>query len=266
MTKVERVVTALQGKTPDMVPFIINTMMIGVQEALVGHKITEPTYTGMNNAGWIGKPGDKAEVVPALTITPETANILGLDAIQIQVLPPMFASTVVSDGVLCITGGLIDGADAFAAIQMPDPDDEKLLRSVEKMIEQYKGDYALGARVRLCASPSLNSIGLENTSYFYADGDDTLIKTVEMYADWSRKLNKNLSELDFDFFWAFDDIAFTSSLLITPDMFREIFKENMKKAAQTITKPWIYHSDGNYKVVLDDIVDIEPMLLLMISL
>jgi uroporphyrinogen decarboxylase len=239
-----------------MVPFIFNTVMIKVQESLVGHKISEPTYTGINNAGWVGKPGDKAEVVPALTVTPETATILGLDAIQIQVLPPLFASSVVSDGVLCISGGLIESAEALAAVRLPDPDDDGLLRSVENMIKQYKGDFAMGARVRLCASPAINSIGMENISMFYADEDDTLPKTVEMYADWSRRMNKNLSELDFDFFWTFDDIAFSSNLLISPAMFREIFKDNMKKAASTITKPWIYHSDGNYQVVLDDIIDI----------
>ena len=30
----------------------------------------------------------------------------------------------------------------------------------------------------------------------------------------------------------------------------------MRKAASTVSKPWIFHSDGNYKVVLDDIIDI----------
>ena len=62
--------------------------------------------------------------------------------------------------------------------------------------------------------------------------------------------------MDFDFFWAFDDIAYTSNMLISPKMFREIFKENMKKAASAISKPWIYHSDGNYQAVLDDIIEI----------
>jgi len=91
---------------------------------------------------------------------------------------------------------------------------------------------------------------------FYADEDETLTKTIEMFTDYSRRLNKNLSELDFDFFWCFDDIAFSTSMLLSPSMFRELFKDNMKKAAAAITKPWIYHSDGNYQAVLDDIVEI----------
>jgi len=256
MTKAERVTAALSGGIPDMVPFILNTVMVSVQEALAGRAITEPTYNGMNNAGWVGRPGDKALVEPALTVTPETAALLGLDAIQIQVLPPLFAQTAVRDGVLCISGGLIEDAGALAAVELPDPDDITLLRNVEEMIKRYKGDFALGARIRLCASPSIMSLGIENLSLMYADGDETLFKTVEMYSAWSERMNKNLSELDFDFFWAFDDIAFTTSMLVSPDMFREVFKEPMRKAASAIGKPWIYHSDGNYRAVLEDIVDI----------
>ena len=256
MTKIERVTTALKGGTPDKVPFLLNTVMQGVQERILGREIHDPTYTGMNNAGWLGGLTDKAEVVPALTVVPEVADIMGLDGIQIQVLPPMFVNWAVVNGDACISGGLIDGEEALSKIQMPDPDDEALLRSVEDMIKRYKGDYAMGARIRLGASPSILSMGMENIANFYADEDETLPRTVEMYTDWSRRMNKNLSELDFDYFWAFDDIAFTSNLLLSPGIFREFFKDNMKKAADPITKPWIYHSDGNYKIVLDDIVDI----------
>ena len=256
MQNAERVVTALKGGKPDKVPFILNTVMINVQEQIVRHKIEEPTYNGLNNAGWLGSPAENAQVVPALTVIPEAAKKIGLDAIQIQVLPPMFLNWVVKDGDACVSQGLIDGENALRQIQMPDPDDEKLLKSVDEMIKRYKGDFAMGARIRLGVSPALLSMGMENIAAFYADEDETLPRTIEMFTDWSRRMNKNLSELDFDFFWAFDDVAFTSSLLISPDMFRKFFKDNMKKAASTISKPWIYHSDGNYQLLLDDIVDI----------
>ncbi|MBE6884512.1 MAG: hypothetical protein E7487_07895 [Ruminococcaceae bacterium] len=256
MTKAERIQTALKGGIPDKVPFLLNTVMQGIQERIVGHEITEPTYTGMNNAGWLGSPENVPEVVPALTVVPEVAEKLGLDGIQIQVLPPMFVDWVVRDGVACISHGLIEDEDVLKKIKMPDPDDEKLYKGIEEMIKRYKGDFAMGARIRLGASPAILSMGIENMAMFYADEDDTLPRTVEMYTEWSRKVTKNLCELDFDYFWAFDDIAFSSNLLLSPSMFRECFKDNMKKAADAINQPWIYHSDGNYSVVLDDIIDI----------
>ena len=256
MNKPERIIAALTGKKPDMVPYIYNTMMKGIQQRIVKHEINEPTVDGLNITGWIGPPAEGGQVVPSLTAAPAVAALLNLDSIQIQVLPPIYAGVVISEGNACVAHGLIDSAEALESIRMPDPDDEKLLRSVEEMIKRYKGDFAMGARVRLGASPSILSMGMENISMFYADEDDTLIKTVEMFTAWSRRMNRNLSGMDFDFFWAFDDIAYTSNMLMSPSMFREVFKENMKKAASAITKPWIYHSDGNYQSVLDDIIEI----------
>ena len=256
MNRVGRVITALCGGIPDKVPYMYGSMTKGIQERIIGRTIDDPVADGMNIAGWLGAPGEQAEVVPLLSAVPEVASKLNMDAIEIQILPPLFTEYVTDHGIASLTRGLIDCAEAFAAAKMPDPDDEKLLRAIEDMISCYKGDFALGARVRLGASASILSMGIENLSMFYADEDDTLFKTVEMYTDWSCRMNRNLSELDFDFFWCFDDIAFTTSLLISPAMFREIFKAPMKKAADAIGRPWIFHSDGNYELVMNDIIDL----------
>jgi len=258
MNKVERVVTALLGKTPDMVPYIYNTMHREVQEEILGREINDPVVDGQSVTGWLGAPGEKAEVIPALSAIPEVATKLGLDGIEIQVLPPIFCKYVHKGKDKIVTAGLIDSAEALekALASMPDPDDEKLLGNISDLIRQSKGDLAMGARIRLGASPTILSVGLENLALLYAEEDDTLQRTIEMYTGWSRAMNKNLSELDFDFFWCFDDIAFTSSLLISPSMFRELFKEQMKNAADVITRPLIFHSDGDYSAVLDDVIEI----------
>ena len=256
MNKAERVITALRGGIPDKVPFMYGSMMKGIQERIIGRSIDDPVADGLNVTGWLGAPGEKAEALPLLTAVPEVAKKLNMDAVEIQVLPPIFTEYVTDHGTASLTRGLINCAEALSAAEMPDPDDEKLMRVIEGMIREYKGDFALGARVRLGASSSLLSMGIENLSMFYADEDDTLLKTVEMYTDWSRRINRNLSELDFDFFWCFDDIAFTTSMLISPAMFREIFKEPIRKAANAIRRPWIFHSDGNYELIMDDIIEL----------
>jgi len=258
MNKVERITAALTGKLPDMVPYMYNTMMRSVQEKILGREISDPTVDGLNITGWLGAPGDEAEVVPSLSAIPDVAGKLGMDAIEIQILPPVFCEYVIKDQNAFVTTGLIDSEEALnkAVASMPDPDDERVLRTTEEIIKKYKGDLAMGARIRLGASPTILSMGLENLAVFYAEEDETLPKTIEMYTQWSRRMNKNLSELDFDFFWTFDDIAFSTAMLISPAMFRELFKNPLKRAAGTIATPWIYHSDGNYQAVLDDIIEI----------
>ena len=258
MDKTGRIIAALARKTPDMVPYIYNTMFRGIQEKIIGREITDPIVDGANVTGWLGAPGEKAEVIPSLSAIPEVAEKLGLDALEIQVLPPVFCKFVTQGADKFVTTGLIDSEEALdkAAASMPDPDDEKLLGGISEIIRRYKGDFAMGARIRLGASPTILSMGLENLAIFYAEEDDTLQRTIEMYTGWSRRMNKNLCELDFDFFWCFDDIAFSTSMLLSPAMFRELFKGPMKSAADAIGVPFIFHSDGNYQAVLDDIIDI----------
>lgn len=256
MNKKERVLTALNGNTPDMVPYMYNTVMSGVQEKIIGRKITTPVVDGMNITGWLGSINEKPEVIPSLTVEPEVAKILNLDAIGIQILPPLFVDTVTHDNTLSVSGGQIVDSKALKKVTMPDPDDEKLFRSIEEMIKLYKGDFALYARVRLGAASTILSMGMDNLSYCLVDDEDAVYGTIEMYTEWNKKLFKNLCELDFDFFWSFDDIAYGAGLLFSPSTFKKYFKPYMKSAASAIKRPFIFHSDGNLTSVLDDIIEI----------
>jgi len=51
MNKVDRIIAALTGKTPDMIPYMYNTMMRGIQEKIIGRVITEPTVDRLNVTG-----------------------------------------------------------------------------------------------------------------------------------------------------------------------------------------------------------------------
>jgi len=259
MTKKERVLCALAGGTPDCVPYMYNTVMSAVQENILEREIDvarEPVVDGFNITGWIGDISETPTVTPSLTILPDAAQKLNLDAIGIQVLPPLFANAINNENGRHIHGGqLIDG-DAFRKIQMPDPDDTMLYREIERMIAQYKQDFAMYARIRLGAASVIQSMGIDNLAYCLADEEETVAEIIAMYTDWSRRVSKNLCELDFDFFWCFDDIAFSTSMLISPSTFREYFKDALKHAASGISRPFIFHSDGDLSDVLDDIIDI----------
>lgn len=256
MIKPQRVTTALNGGMPNVVPYMYNTMMKGIQERILGHEITEPTVDGMNITGWLGNLDETPKVEPVLTAVPEVAEKLGMDSIQLQILPPLYVDKVISSGEACVAGGQLTSLEALKKAALPDPDDEQLMNRISSMIDRYKGDFAMGARVRLGASSTIMSMGMEAIAYSMIDEDGLLERVLEMYTGWSKRLLKNLCELDFDFVWCFDDIAYTTGLMMSPDTFRRYFKQPMKDAASSITVPWIFHSDGDYSLVLDDIVDI----------
>lgn len=259
MKKAERFLTAVKGGTPDKVPYALISLYQNVQEAILGHEITLPVYNGLNNAGWLGSPDEKALVEPVFCCIPETAEKLNLDAMTIQVIPPMFVKKEIKGADACVAGGLIDSMEVLRKCQaaMPDPDDPQLLEKIRSMVNMCKDyEFAVGAKIRLGVSPTLLSLGMDNIAIMIAEEDDTFERTIEMYTDWAHRFNKNLMELGFDYFWTADDIAYTNSMLISPAMFRDLFKDRMKYAMEPITTPFIYHSDGDYSLILEDLIDI----------
>lgn len=44
---------------------------------------------------------------------------------------------------------------------------------------------------------------------------------------------------------------------MSPKVFREFFLPHMKEVAKTIKKPWVFHSDGNISLILDDLMELE---------
>ena len=87
--------------------------------------------------------------------------------------------------------------------------------------------------------------------------DRELVESLfEVYTSWYEKVVQHLCALDLDFLWTTDDIAFKTSTYVSPDMFRELFMPYYQRVASKISKPWIFHSDGDLNPILDDLIDL----------
>jgi Uroporphyrinogen-III decarboxylase len=256
MNSRDRVLKALDLKVPDAVPYMYNCMDKDIQERIINKEISIETVTPLNSWGYLGKLGEQTKVDPVLTVVPEVASYLKLDAIGIQILPPLFVESHNNDGRAGISDGLLTSRDAFKKIIMPDPDNENLYKKIKLLLDRYKGNFAIYARIRLGASPTLLSMGMTGFAYNLADDPGLVEDILSMYCEWSSKVSKNLGELDFDFFWCFDDIAYKTSPIFSRHTLEEIFMPQLRKAAAAIKKPWVYHSDGNLQPILDILVDL----------
>lgn len=256
MNSRERVLCALKKGKPDAVPYMYNCMDKDIQERIIKREIVLETVSSVNSWGYLGKPGEECSVSPALTVVPDVAGFLKLDAIGIQVLPPLFVDSEIRDGRALIKDGFLTSQEALRKVVMPDPDDDKLYKKIEDIIKRYKGEYAIYARVRLGASPTLLSMGMEGFSYSICDEPELVVDVLKMYCEWSRKVSINLCELGFDFVWCFDDIAFKTSPMFSKQVFSEIFMPQLKLSCSGISKPWVYHSDGNLLPVLDELIQL----------
>ena len=230
MTSRERVLKALNLGRADKVPFI-DVPDIEIEKAIMG----SGRY-------------DKADV----------AFAFGMDAIPYDgFFPPVFAKKSLIGGKEYIVEGLIKEESDLAMVKLPDPDDDAFYADAKRFIDRYKGcGYALCARTRLGASAALNSMGLESFSYNLADETGVVERLLDLYTQWSAKVIEHINTLGFDFIWCFDDIAYKSGPMFSPEVFRKVLLPRMKTAADACRLPWIYHSDGNLMPVIDDLLEL----------
>ncbi len=89
--------------------------------------------------------------------------------------------------------------------------------------------------------------------------DPSLLRTIlRRYTDFTCEVLQTACSMGVDFVWCFDDFAFNTGLVYSPRVLREIVLPFAREVAAEIKLPWIFHSDGNYMAVLDEIVSLGP--------
>jgi hypothetical protein len=251
------VLDALNLKTPDKVPFMFHNIDVKIRERILGEKLTYKYNTTTASYGPIYKPGEQSFLEPCESTDARVARKLGLDAIGMKYFPPLFVDVDKgSDGTVYIKKGLLTTPEALEKIKMPDVDDDRLYDLARKTVAMYKGEFAIFAKIRLGISPVLMSMGLEDFSYCLADDPDFVREVVKLYTEWVARLSKNLIECGVDFFWTADDMAYRTAPMFSTQVWDDIFAPYLKKAAESITVPWVLHSDGNLLPVMDRILDL----------
>lgn len=225
MTSCERVLCALRMEVPDRVP-------------------------------WCGLCWDKDVSLKVLKAEEasdiEIAQRLGIDNISVYVVPPIFVEKERSQsGREYWKGGFIRTRDDLSKMEFPDPHDDDFYKDAGEVLAE-KGDLAACAVIYLGIDPTWNSMGIDHFSYALADDPSFVEEVLSRYVDWLSVVAERVCKMGFDFVWAADDIAFRNGPFFSPKVYREIVLPQIRKVAQKITLPWIYHSDGNLSPVLED--------------
>ena len=74
------------------------------------------------------------------------------------------------------------------------------------------------------------------------------------YVEWTLAVLEGFQDLGFDFVLSGDDLAFKTGPFFSPAVFREFFVPGMRRVADAIHLPWIFHSDGYLFPILDDLL------------
>jgi uroporphyrinogen decarboxylase len=233
VTSRERVLTALRRGEPDRVPWTESYIYDEIASALVGRPVKAP-------------PGSR--------IAPEIFEVLPLDNITYNLRPPDFAKRTLSAGQDFVGDGTIKTWEDLKKVKLPDPDDPRLYEPAQAYLKKYRGDRAAIANTRFGVANTYLSMGLTTFSYALYDDLKLVTTLMDMFTEWSVRCIHHINALGFDAAILADDLAMKNAPLFSPQVVREVFLPRMRKVAEAIKIPWVYHSDGNLLPILDDLL------------
>lgn len=235
MTSRERVLAALHLKEPDRVPFA-DWVDPGIRKRL---------------ASSLGDPEmDDADFAVAL----------GADALCFahdSCMAPQFCKKIVDDqGAEHLQGeGFIQSRRDLHKLVLPDLDAPEHFDPARRYLDRYANrDLAIWCSLRTGMMNTIFSIGLEPFSMALYDDRGFVETVLDAFVEWNIRVVEQVQEMGFDFLVAYDDIAFNSGPLFSPQVFRELFLPRMKKFADAVKIPWVYHSDGDLGLIFDDLL------------
>lgn len=125
-----------------------------------------------------------------------------------------------------------------------------------KRLVDEKQDYAVNACITTGIGHIWQTMDMMAFSVAAMENPGLLRTILERYTDWTCQVVSVCSRIGVDFFWSFDDFAFKTGTVYSPSVLREIVMPYARTVASEIKLPWIWHSDGNYMAVLEDILSL----------
>jgi len=253
MTSKERVILALNKKPVDRVPWIEGIVGDGIASKICGEPI---------NVDWSVAP-DGTPIKSGEELAEEQKKVnraFGKDNINFNAFAPIFAYRMKKlDNTPVVVGdGMIRTEEDFEKIfKLPPVDSPIFIKNAREFISQ-KENYCAIATIRLGIGATLLSMGFEGFSYALVDNPDLIKKVHNGYAEWTEKLIHILEDLGFDVIWAFDDIAFNSGPIFSPDFYKKEILPVERRVTEKINIPLIIHSDGNMNTLLDLWIQLGP--------
>ncbi len=236
MTPKQRVMAVLNLEEPDKVPFA-DWIDPGIRKTLAAHFGNEQ----MDDA--------------------EFHKCLGADAIcyaESDYIAPQFCKKLIDEkGVEHLQSkGLITSEADMGKFVLPDVTAPGYFDKAKRYLDRYgNSGLAIFGSMRSGMMNTIFSMGLVEFSMALYKNLSFVDEIFERYIEWNIEVAKGLSDAGFDFLVCYDDIAFNSGPIIPLSIFREVFVPKMKRLAESIKIPWVYHSCGNVGRAFDDIMD-----------
>jgi len=156
----------------------------------------------------------------------------------------------------------VTSVDEVQSFPMPDPLAEGRFDGAQADIARFKDDYFIIGDLELTVfEMAWHMVGLEKTMIDMTMGEPYVGVLLDRVVEFSIGVGNRLVELGVDAVWCGDDFGSQHGMLISPAMWRDIFKprfaalfSELKSANPDVLIA--YHSDGAVAPILEDLVEI----------
>jgi len=164
-----------------------------------------------------------------------------------------------------VVKGPLEGASSVQEVMdlpFPDPGDDARFEDARHYIDQYKGEYFIIGTVELTMfEMAWHMTGLQKFMTDMAMGEHYIEALIDRTMEWSVAIGTRLVELGVDGIWTGDDFGAQNGMMISPDMWRKIFKPRFAEVFRqfkTVNPDVVtmYHCDGAIAPILGDLVEI----------
>lgn len=137
---------------------------------------------------------------------------------------------------------------------------EQLQKSMDKIIP-FANDYFIGCDISPCLLELLFRIrGMENTFYDLLAAPDLANELLSKATAFAvETAERSCEKYPLDWLWSGDDVGGQQSMMLSPELWRDMFKPKLKKIFDVGKNRglWIaYHSCGSIRPIIPDLIEI----------
>jgi len=242
MTSAERVMTVLRNGEPDRIPHFEWIIDKKVRHALCPGASLEEFTVRMGLDAMLTDPDFKTEQVAPNRFRNEWGIVVERGAEQHA----------------AVVQAAIQTMEDFMRYEPPDPYAPGRFASLQKLVERYKGKYAICVHLNDVFSIPRNLMGFEELLVASMLEPELVRKLAEMSADLNVKLAREAARFGADFVFTGDDYCSDTNSFLAPESFRDLMFPSLKKVFKGFRDaglPLIKHSDGNVMPLLDMILE-----------
>ena len=241
MTSAERVMCALRREEPDRIPHFEWIIDRKVREAICPGCTMEEFTVRMGLDAILTAPDIKKEAVGSKRYRNEWGVI----------------SQATAEEHTFPIEGPIRTLDDLADYEPPDPHAQGRYDSLDRIVNRYKGDLAIGVHLNDVFSIPRYLAGFENLMMAFVEEPDLVRGLVDLSAEINIEMAKECAKRGADFVFTGDDYAATERPFISPKAFEEFLLPGLKRVMSGFKEcglAVIKHTDGAIMPLLDMIL------------